>query len=102
MPKEKFKTLEPLRKNLRKRFKKDANHYSAQELKRILPDALKVLSLEEEYGALSDAELQAKTPWFRERLDNGESLDSILPEAFAACREATWRVDKKKLYPVQV
>ena len=102
MPKEKFKALEPLRKDLRKRFKKDSNHYSAQELKRILPQALKVLSLEEEYGRLSDEELQAKTPWFRERLAKGEDIDSLLPEAFAACREATWRVDKKKLYPVQV
>ena len=99
--KEKFKSLEPLRKNLKKRFK-DANHYSAQELKRILNDALKVLSLEEEYGKLSDAGLQAKTPHFRERLANGESLDSLLPEAFAAVREATWRVDKKKHFPVQV
>ena len=99
MPKEKFN--EPLRKELKKRFKA-TNHYSAQELGRILPQAMKVLSYEEAYGRLSDAELQAKTPEFRERLAGGESLDSILPEAFAACREATWRVDKKKHYPVQI
>jgi len=100
MPK-KVKFNEPLRKELQKRFK-DANHYSAQELKRILPQAMQVLSYEEAYGKLTDAELQAKTPEFRERLAKGESLDSILPEAFAACREATWRVDKKKHYPVQI
>jgi len=99
LKKEKFN--EPLRKELKKRFK-EANHYSAQELKRILPQAMKVLSLEEEYGRLSDAELQAKTPEFRERLAGGESLDGLLPEAFAAVREATWRVDRKYQYPVQI
>ncbi|MDR2686141.1 MAG: preprotein translocase subunit SecA [Oscillospiraceae bacterium] len=87
---------------MQKRFKKDVNHYSGQELKRILSQAMKVLSYEEEYDGLTDAELQAKTPEFRERLANGESLDSLLPEAFAACREATWRVDHKKHYPVQI
>jgi len=99
MPKEKFN--EALRKELKKRFK-EANHYSAQELKRILATAMRVLSYEEEYGSLSDAELQAKTHEFRERLVGGASLDDILPEAFAACREATWRVDKKKHFPVQI
>ena len=100
MPKEKFN--EPLRKELQKKRFKEVNHYSGSELKRILPQAMKVLSYEEAYSKLSDAELQAKTPAFRERLANGESLDSILPEAFAACREATWRVDHKRHYPVQV
>jgi len=100
MPK-KNPALEALRKDLKKRFK-DASYYSAQELKRILPTAIKVLELDEEYRQLSDAELKAKTPQFRERLANGESLESILPEAFAAVREATWRVDKKRHYPVQI
>ncbi|MCL2105876.1 MAG: preprotein translocase subunit SecA [Oscillospiraceae bacterium] len=76
--------------------------YSRKEIKRIWGQVEKVLSLETEYGALSDAALQHKTVEFRERLADGESLDDILPEAFAACREATWRVDKKKQYPVQI
>ena len=78
------------------------SRYSVSELKRILPLVAKVLALEEPYSKLSDAELQAKTPAFKERLASGASLDDILPEAFAACREATWRVDKKRHYPVQV
>jgi len=93
--------LETLRKDLKKRFKA-AGYYSNQELKRLLPTAMKVLELDEEYTALSDAELQAKTPYLREKLDNGASLDDILPEAYAACREAAWRVLKEKHYPVQV
>ena len=51
---------------------------------------------------LSDAQLQAKTPEFKERLKNGETLDDILPEAFAACREAAWRVLNMRHYPVQI
>ncbi len=76
--------------------------YSTKELKRIQPLKEKVLSLEEEYGKLTDAELQAKTPEFKERLANGETLDDILPEAFAACREASWRVLGMKHFPVQI
>ena len=76
--------------------------YSQKELKRIVPIQKKVLALEEEYSALSDAELQAKTPEFKERLANGETLDDILPEAFAACREASWRVLNMKHFPVQI
>lgn len=76
--------------------------YSQKELKRIVPIQKKVLALEEEYSALTDAELQAKTPEFKERLANGESLDDILPEAFAACREASWRVLNMKHFPVQI
>ena len=76
--------------------------YSQKELKRIVPIQKKVLALEEEYSALSDAELQAKTPAFKERLANGETLDDILPEAFAACREASWRVLNMKHFPVQI
>ena len=83
-------------------LKKIFGDYSAKEVKRVLPLQKKVLALEEEYGKLSDAELQAKTPEFKSRLQNGETLDDILPEAFAACREASWRVLGMKHFPVQI
>ena len=75
---------------------------SQRELKSIYPIADKVDALEEEYKALTDAQLQAKTPEFKERLAKGETLDDILPEAFAACREAAWRVLGMRPYRVQV
>ena len=83
-------------------FTKIFGDYSKRELKRITPLKNKVLELEDEYTCLSDKELQAKTPEFKERLEKGETLDDILPEAFAACREAAWRVLKQKHYPVQI
>ena len=83
-------------------FKKLFGDYSTKEIKRITGLKDKVLGLEEEYSKLSDAQLQAKTPEFKERLANGETLDDILPEAFAACREAAWRVLNMKHYPVQI
>ena len=83
-------------------FKKIFGDYSTKELKRITPLKDKVLKLEDEYSRLSDKELQAKTPEFKARLEKGETLDDILPEAFAACREAAWRVLKQKHYPVQI
>ena len=83
-------------------FKKLFGDYSSKEIKRIGGLKDKVLALEAEYGALSDEQLQAKTPAFKERLANGETLDDILPEAFAACREAAWRVLGMKHYPVQI
>ncbi len=83
-------------------FKKLFGDYSSKEIKRIGGLKDKVLSLEGEYGALSDEQLQAKTPEFKERLAKGETLDDILPEAFAACREAAWRVLGMKHYPVQI
>ncbi|MDR1628605.1 MAG: preprotein translocase subunit SecA [Oscillospiraceae bacterium] len=76
--------------------------YSKKELKRIYPMRDAVLALEEEYEKLTDEELRAKTPLFRERLENGETLDDLLPEAFAAFREASWRVLNMKHFPVQV
>ena len=76
--------------------------YSKKEVKRVTPLKNKVLALEEEYAALSDRDLQAKTPEFKERLKKGETLDDILPEAFAACREASWRVLGMKHFPVQI
>ena len=76
--------------------------FSDKELKRIKPLADKVLALEPEMQKLTDAELQAKTPALKEKLKNGATLDEILPEAFAVCREADWRVLGLKPYPVQV
>ena len=69
-------------------LKKIFGDYSQKEVKRIRPLCNKVLDLEEEYSRLTDEQLQAKTPEFKQRLANGETLDDILPEAFAACREA--------------
>ena len=75
---------------------------SQRELKSIYPIADKVDALEDEYKALTDAQLQTKTPELKQRLANGETLDDILPEAFAACREAAWRVLGMRPYRVQV
>ena len=76
--------------------------YSERELKKIYPIRDKVLALDEPYQKLSDAELRANTDKLKARLANGETLDDILPEAFATCREAAWRVLGKKHYPVQI
>ncbi len=76
--------------------------YSKKEVKRIEPIKKKVLALEEEYKKLTDKELQAKTPEFKSRLEKGETLDDILPEAFAACREASDRVLGMRHFPVQI
>lgn len=83
-------------------FKKIFGDYSTKELKRIMPIQQAVLDLEGEYEKLSDAELRAKTDEFKERLNNGETLDDILPEAFATCREASMRVLNMKHFPVQI
>ena len=72
------------------------------EVKRLLKIADKVLAKEDEYKALTDAQLQAKTPEFKARLAKGETLDDLLPDAFAACREAAVRTVGMKPYPVQV
>ena len=73
--------------------------HSSHELKKINPIADRVDALEEQYKKLSDAELRAKTDEFRTRYQNGETLDDILPEAFAACREAAWRVLRHAALP---
>ena len=65
---------------------------SAKEIKKITPLVDRIEALEGEYAALTDEQLQAKTPWFQERLAKGETLDDLLPEAFAAMREADRRV----------
>ena len=83
-------------------FQKIFGTYSERELKSIYPIADQIEALADEYKALSDAELQAKTPAFKERLANGETLDDILPEAFATVREAADRVLGLRPYRVQL
>ena len=75
---------------------------SQKELKAIEPLVKKIEALEEPYKALTDAELRGKTDEFKERLGHGETLDDILPEAFAVCREASWRVLGMRPYRVQL
>ncbi|MBR3095373.1 MAG: preprotein translocase subunit SecA, partial [Clostridia bacterium] len=83
-------------------IKKLFGDYSSKEIKRLRPQLEKTLGLEEAYKALSDAELKHKTVEFKERLANGETLDSLLPEAFATCREAAARVLNMRHFPVQL
>ena len=75
---------------------------SQRELKSIYPIVDKIEALEEEYKGLTDAQLQAKTPELKARLADGATLDDILPEAFATCREAAWRVLGMRHYRVQL
>ena len=77
---------------MKKILEKLIGNYSDRELKRIRPIADSVMALENAYAALSDDALKAKTPEFKNRLANGETLDNLLPEAFATVREAAWRV----------
>ncbi len=83
-------------------FTKVFGTYSQRELKSIYPIVDKITALEEDYKKLTDTQLQAKTPEFKERLANGETLDDILPEAFATVREAADRVLGMRPYPVQL
>ena len=76
--------------------------FSSKELKKVRPIADKVLALEPAYAAMSDTELAGMTPKLKERLAKGETLDDILPDAFAVCREASWRVLGMKHFPVQI
>ena len=76
--------------------------FSDRELKKINPLTKQVLALEPKYQAMSDPELQAQTPALKEKLAAGSTLDEILPDAFAVCREAAWRVLGMKHFPVQV
>ena len=75
---------------------------SEREIKQIRPTVDKILSLENEYRNLSEEALKAKTQEFKDRLAGGETLDDILPEAFAAVREAADRVLGMRPYPVQL
>ncbi len=83
-------------------LKKLFGSYSEKELKRIKPLLDKTLSFEEEFGGLSDEQLKAKTEEFKNRLQTGETLDDLLPEAFAALREASSRVLSMRHFPVQI
>lgn len=76
--------------------------YSEKEVKRVMPIVAKINSLEEEISKLSDSELIAKTPYFKEQLKNGKTLDDILPEAFAVVREASKRVLGMRHFDVQL
>ena len=75
---------------------------SSREVKKIMPLVEKIEAMEESYQRLSDEELKAKTPEFKNRLAAGETLDDILPEAFATVREAAGRVLGMRHYPVQL
>ena len=83
-------------------FKKLFGTRSEREIKKIRPTVDKILALENEYSNLSEDALKAKTQEFKDRLSAGETLDDILPEAFATIREAAWRVLGMKPYPVQL
>ena len=83
-------------------FSKLFGSYSDRELKRIMPIAKAVEAKEEEYGRLSDEQLRHKTEELKARLAEGETLDDILPDAFATAREAAWRVLGMKPFPVQI
>ncbi len=87
---------------MKKLLEKLIGSYSERELKRVKPIADKVIALEETFSSLSDNELKNKTSEFKERLAGGESLDDILPEAFATVREASWRVLGMKHFYVQI
>ena len=76
--------------------------YSKKEVKRLGKTKQKVLDLEEKYQAMDDKELTAQTAVLKTRLADGETLDDILPDAFAVCREAAWRVLGMKHFPVQI
>ena len=77
-------------------------NYSEKELKKIESKKQATLDLEPKYAAMTDKELQEQTALLKNRLANGETLDDILPDAFAVCREAMWRVIAIKPYPVQI
>ena len=83
-------------------LKKLFGNYSEKELKRIYPIQQKVLSFDEYCAKLTDEQLRAKTDEFKKRLSEGETLDDILPEAFAVCREASGRVLGMRHFPVQI
>ena len=83
-------------------FSKLFGSYSDRELKKINPIADAIEKLEPGFAALSDEELRHKTEEFRQRLEAGQTLDDILPEAFAAVREAAWRVLGMKPFRVQL
>ena len=87
---------------MKKLIEKIIGSYSDRELKRIMPIVDKIDSLEEEIKALSDDQLKGKTQEFKKRIEDGETLNDILPEAFAVMREASWRVLGMRHFKVQL
>ena len=85
-----------------KLLEKIFGNQSTKEIKRIKPLVDQVLSLEDEMAKLSDEQLRNKTVEYKERLAKGETLDDLLPEAFASVREAAWRTLGQKHYPLQI
>ena len=83
-------------------FDKLFGSYSDREIKRIISTVDKIEELDSKMTSLTDEELKAKTEEFKTRLNNGETLDDILPEAFAVVREASWRVLNMKHFRVQL
>jgi len=83
-------------------FDKLFGSYSDREIKRIISTVDKIEELDEKMTSLSDEELRAKTEEFKTELNNGKTLEDILPEAFAVVREASWRVLKMKHFRVQL
>lgn len=83
-------------------FKSFFGNYSKKEVKRIQPLCTKVLDLEDKYKNMTETELKSQTLELKKRLANGETVDDILPDAFAVCREASWRVLGMKHFPVQI
>ncbi len=83
-------------------FDKIFGSYSKKELARIEPIKNKVLELEEKYAPMSDADLRSQTQKLKDRLEGLETLDDVMPDALAVCREAAWRVLGKKPFPVQI
>ncbi len=83
-------------------FEKVLRFGEGRRLKRLQQQAAYIATLEPEFQALSDEELRAKTTEFRERLENGESLDELLFEAFAAVRESRWRESQQRMFDVQM
>ena len=83
-------------------FEKIFGTYSSREIKRVMPIVKKINELEDSVKVLSDSQLKAKTDEFKERISKGESLDSILPEAFAVVREASRRVLEMRHFDVQL
>ena len=83
-------------------LKKLFGDYSKKEIKRIQPLCDRVLALEETYAAMDEETLRGQTAVLKDRLAAGETLDDILPDAFAVCREASWRVLGMKHFPVQI
>ena len=84
------------------KFEKVLRIGEGRRMKRLKQQAAYIATLEPEFNALSDEELRAKTVELRERLANGESLDELLFEAFAAVREARWRESQQRMFDVQM